>query len=119
MGHLIAVEGIECHAFHGCLPEESVIGGQYRVDVYVTADVSRSFRTDNLADTVDYGMINHIARTEMAVPSRLIEHVAFRILQKLKEQIPSPEKISVRVTKFNPPVRGGVERTAFMVSWPE
>ncbi len=119
MGHQISVEGIECYAFHGCLPEEKIIGGRYRVDVYVTADVSRSFQTDNLADTVDYGLINHIARTEMAIPSRLIEHAACRILQKLKELIPAPEKISVRVTKFNPPVQGGVERTAFTVSWPE
>lgn len=119
MGQQISVEGIECHAYHGCLPEEAIIGGKYRVDIDVTADVSRSFQTDDLADTVDYGLINRIARDEMAVPSRLIEHVAFRILNKLREQIQSAEKITVRVTKFNPPVQGGVERTTFTAGWPE
>ncbi len=119
MEHLISVEGIECHARHGCLPEESVIGGRYRVDVYVTADVSPSFQSDKLTDTVDYCMINDIVKQEMAIRSNLIEHVASRILEKLKEQVRDCKKISVRVTKFNPPVKGSVERTAFLISWPQ
>jgi dihydroneopterin aldolase len=113
---LISVEGIECYAYHGCLDEEAVIGGKYSVDVYVWADVSRSFATDHLYDTVDYSMITDIVLKEMAVRSKLIEHVCKRISDSLVEYIKEYEKIAVRVTKFNPPVSGNVEKTSFYLS---
>ena len=113
---LISVEGIECYAYHGCLEEEAVIGGRYQVDVYVEADVSKSFTTDDLNDTVDYSMITDIVLIEMAVRSKLIEHVCKRILNKLIKNIGKFEKISVRVTKFHPPVNGNVEKTSFYLS---
>jgi dihydroneopterin aldolase len=115
---VISVEGIECYAYHGCLPEEAVIGSRYLVDVYVHGDFSASFRSDKLEDTVDYGMINEVVVTQMAIPSKLIEHVANRIIQKLQEKIASYEKLEVRVTKFNPPVDGNLEKTTFFISIP-
>lgn len=113
---LISVEGIECYAFHGCLDEEAVIGGKYSVDVYVWADVSKSFETDHLHDTVDYSKITDIVLKEMGVRSKLIEHVCKRISDALAQYIKEYEKISVRVTKFNPPVNGNVEKTSFYLS---
>jgi dihydroneopterin aldolase len=116
MKSLITVEGIDCYAYHGCLDEEAVIGGKYAVDVYVEADVSKSFVTDDLHDTVDYGMITDVVRAEMAVRSKLIEHAAKRILDGLVKNIRVYEKISVRVVKFHPPVNGNVERTSIFIS---
>jgi len=113
---LISVEGIECYAYHGCLDEEAIIGGKYTVDVYVKADVSKSFVTDHLHDTVDYSMITGVVLKEMAVRSKLIEHVCKRILDALVQHIKEFEKISVRVTKFHPPVNGNVEKTSFFYS---
>ncbi|HKR04455.1 MAG TPA: dihydroneopterin aldolase [Bacteroidia bacterium] len=116
MESLISVEGIECYAYHGCLDEEGVIGGRYMVDVYVEADVSKCFATDDLHDTVDYSMIADIVLKEMAVRSKLVEHVCKRISDALAQYIKEYEKISVRVTKFNPPVNGKVEKTSFYLS---
>jgi len=116
MVQVISVEGIECHAYHGCLPEEAVIGGRYLVDVYVHGDFSAAWKSDELEDTVDYGMINEVVVKQMAVRSKLIEHVASRILQELKKNISRFDKIEVRVTKFNPPVDGNVEKTSFFIS---
>jgi 7,8-dihydroneopterin aldolase/epimerase/oxygenase len=113
---VISVEGIECYAYHGCLPEEAVIGGRYLVDIYVHGDFSAAFSSDKLEETVDYGMINDVVVKQMAIKSKLIEHVASRILQELKKNISRFEKIEVRVTKFNPPVDGNVEKTAFFIS---
>ncbi|MEP7168446.1 MAG: dihydroneopterin aldolase [Bacteroidota bacterium] len=113
---LISVEGIECYAYHGCLEEESIIGGKYSVDVYIMADVSKSFATDDLQDTIDYSMITEIVLKEMAERSKLIEHVCKRISDELVQYIKEYEKISVRVTKFNPPVKGNVEKTSFFLS---
>ena len=113
---LISVEGIECYAYHGCLDEEAIIGGRYLVDDYVEADVSKSFETDHLHDTVDYSMITDVVLKEMAVRSKLIEHVCKRISDALVKNIKAYEKISVRVTKFHPPVNGNVEKTSFFFS---
>jgi len=116
MSDQISVEGIECYAYHGCLPEESVIGCRYSVDVYVYSDVSKSFQTDDLDDTVDYVMIYDTVKTEMAIPSKLIEHVTARILVKLEKKIKKFERIDVRVTKYNPPVNGSIQKTSFFAS---
>jgi dihydroneopterin aldolase len=116
MPSLISVEGIECYSYHGCLPEEAIIGNRYLVDVYIYADVSKSLATDNLQDTVDYGLINNVVVKQMTMRSNLIEHVAGRILIDLREQIGTFEKIQVRVTKFNPPVNGNVHKTSFLIS---
>jgi len=116
MESLITVEGIECYAYHGCLDEEAIIGGKYLVDVYVWADVSKCFATDDLNDTVDYSLITDIVLKAMAVRSKLVEHVCKRILNSLVGYIKAHEKIAVRVTKFNPPVSGNVEKTSFYLS---
>ena len=116
MESLISVEGIECYAYHGCLDEEAIIGGKYSVDVYIKANVSRCFQTDDLNDTVDYGRVNEIVLKEMSMRSKLIEHVCKRISDALVQCIKEYEKISVRVTKFNPPVNGNVEKTSFFLS---
>ena len=88
----ISVEGIECYAYHGCMEEEGIIGGNYTVDVYIWADVSKSFKTDSLDDTIDYAMIHDLVRKEMAIRSKLIEHVANRILENISSQIKSFSK---------------------------
>ena len=116
MESLISVEGIECYAYHGCLDEEAIIGGRYSVDVYIWADVSKCFATDDLNDTVDYSMITDLILKEMAVRSKLVEHVCKRISDALVKYVKVFEKISVRVTKFNPPVRGNVEKISFILS---
>jgi dihydroneopterin aldolase len=116
MPDVISVEGIECHAHHGCLPEEAIIGGRFLVDVYVYCDVSKSFQTDHLEDTIDYVMIFETVKLEMAVPSKLIEHACARIADRLTKKIKLFDRIEVRVTKFNPPVNGGILKTSFLIS---
>ena len=118
MSQLISIEGIECYSYHGCQEEEAMIGGKYSVDIYVWKNVSSSFSSDELNDTVDYGMVHEVVRKEMAVRSKLIEHAANRILEKLSEKIKAFEKISVRVTKYNPPVNGNIKKESFLLSKP-
>ncbi|MFI5218765.1 MAG: dihydroneopterin aldolase [Bacteroidia bacterium] len=118
MEQVISIEGIECYAYHGCLEEEGIIGGNYTVDVYIWADVSKALKSDDLKDTVDYTMVHDAVRKEMAIRSKLIEHVANRILENISSQIKAFIKISVRVTKHNPPVNGQVNKTSFVLSLP-
>lgn len=105
----IKLKNIRCFAYHGCLVEESKIGSNYRVDLTIQTDLSQSAQTDKLQDTVDYVHLNHIVKSEMAVRSELLEHVAQRIIDRIFAEIASVSKIKVDVSKLNPPIGGDVE----------
>ncbi len=80
---IIKVENIRVFAHHGCLKEETKIGSDYRVDIEVKADLKTSAKTDKLSDTVDYVLLNKIAKEEMSKPSKLLETVEERILTRI------------------------------------
>ena len=48
MKNQINVEGIRLYAYHGCLPEETKIGGEYIVDVYMVYDFHEAAVKDDL-----------------------------------------------------------------------
>jgi dihydroneopterin aldolase len=115
MKHTVEVNGIKLYAYHGCLPEEGKIGGNYTVDVSVSTDFSNSFDTDNLNDTVDYVVINRIVMEEMKQRSKLIEHVGKRILNRFKNEINGINHARLKVIKHCPPINGDVEDVAIII----
>lgn len=112
---LIEINGIKVFAYHGCLDEEGRIGGQYRVDVAVQGDFAAAEEGDHLRDTVDYGKVSAIVREQMAVRSKLIEHVGRRILDALKAQWPGTYRWRVRLVKERPPIQGDVDNAAYVL----
>jgi len=104
----IKVNAIRVYAYHGCLDEEGVIGSDYNVDVEVSVNLDKASFSDDLSDTVDYVQINHIVREEMNIRSKLLEHVAKRILSRIFSEIKSVSIVSVSVSKINPPIGGDV-----------
>jgi dihydroneopterin aldolase len=103
----LAVRGIRCHGFHGCLEEEARIGTDYSIDVEFVADISRACTHDTLEDTIDYVTVHDLVKREMAIRSKLIEHVAMRILTAQVAAFPSASEIRVHVTKHRPPINNG------------
>jgi len=108
MGTII-LENIRVFAHHGCLPQETIIGSDYRVDLLVKGDLRKSSQSDELADTVDYVLLNKIVKEEMAVPSKLLEHVGQRILDRIFKESEMVKMARVTVSKINPPIGGDVE----------
>lgn len=113
---IIQVNNIKLYAFHGCLDEEAKIGSDYRVDVEVKADLKKSAKSDNLADTVDYVHLNHIVKEEMAIRSQLLEEVAQRILNRLFKEIRKIKSAKVAVAKINPPIGGNVAEVVIILT---
>jgi 7,8-dihydroneopterin aldolase/epimerase/oxygenase len=109
---IININGINIHAFHGCMKEEEVIGGHYVVDIKIETDFEEAATNDDLTKTVDYVKVNEIVRREMAIRSKLIETVGKRIIDSLMIEIPLIESATVIVTKSNPPVKGGIENVS-------
>ena len=107
---IIKVENIRIYAYHGCLLEEGKIGSDYRVYIKVKANLETSAKSDELADTVDYVHLNKIVKEEMAIRSKLLEHVADRILNRVLNEILTVQTADVSVSKMNPPIGGNVEK---------
>jgi len=106
---IIRLTNIRTFSYHGCLIEEGKIGSDYRVDLEIKADLRKSAETDELADTVDYVHLNNIVKEEMAIRSKLLEHVARRIIVRVFNELPMVSRILLEVSKINPPIGGDVE----------
>ena len=102
----IELEGMEFHAFHGCLPQEREEGNTFIVDFYAEACLDTAMQSDSLGNTVDYGEVYDVIAEQMKTPSNLLENLAARIVQAIEKRFDSLEFIRIRVSKKNPPVRG-------------
>jgi len=105
----IRLQNIRTFSFHGCLIEESKIGSDYLVNLEVKTDMRKSSVSDDLDDTVDYVLLNQIVVEEMAIRSKLLEHVGHRIIVRIFKEIAAVSRIVVQVSKINPPIGGDVE----------
>lgn len=102
----ILIEDLKIYAYHGVLPEETIIGTYYLVNVEVHADLWKAAKTDDLQDTLNYAEINALIHQEMKIPSKLMEHVAGRIMNAIKDSFPTISFIKIKITKTNPPMPG-------------
>ena len=76
----IALVGLAGHGRHGVLDTEREAGQLFRVDVVLGLDTRPAARSDDLADTVDYGALAHdVLGVVEGEPVDLIETLAQRI----------------------------------------
>lgn len=116
MGRII-LEGMEFFSYHGCFKEEQVIGAKFIVDLCVEADTSRAEESDHLHDTINYEALYLIVKTEMEQKSFLLEHVARRIIDKVRGYYSNILSVELRISKINPPVGGKMKEVAFVTHW--
>lgn len=108
---IVSLEGMEFYAFHGFYEEERENGNDFVVDVHVTTDFAIASEHDDLDGTVNYEVIYAITKEEMAIPTKLLERVAQRILERLFEAFHEISCIEISVAKKNPPVGGKVNQS--------
>lgn len=107
--YTIELSGMEFKAFHGCLEEERRNGNIFTVDFSGEADLSKAAESDDLSDTINYGIIHGLIAQEMAKPSNLLENIAGRIVKAIHERFPEFSEFKITVSKKNPPVPGVCE----------
>ncbi len=112
---VIALEGMKFYAYHGFYQEERLIGGYFLVDVYIETNIqAAALENDDLLGTINYETVFAICKRLMAVPVKLLEKVAYSILQEITDLANSSNhirQVKVRVSKLNPPLAGQVART--------
>ena len=114
MGKVI-LKDIRVYAFHGCMEEEELIGSDYIVNLEVETDMHQPANSDLLEDAVDYVLLNAIVKEEMLIRSKLLEHVAQRIIDRILIEFPMVKSVEVKVAKQNPPIGGDVKEVCVYI----
>jgi 7,8-dihydroneopterin aldolase/epimerase/oxygenase len=108
----ITLKNMEFHAYHGCMEHEQQVGNTFLVTVSIETDTEKAEKSDHLEDTLNYKSVYDVIKTEMEQPSKLIEHVAYRIRETVMHKFPEIKKINVKLSKLNPPLGGKSEKVS-------
>lgn len=99
----IILKGVRLFAYHGVLEQERKIGAYFTIDIKIETDFQEAMETDNLDGTISYADVYDIVKQEMAIPSKLLEHVGGRIIKALRSHY-NINKVYLRLMKENPPM---------------
>ena len=114
---LIQIENMEFYAFHGHYREEQIVGNKFLVDLTIDTDMSEPASSDNLKDAVNYQMAYRLVKEEMEKKSKLLENIAKRILDAIYVNFGDVRKVTVKISKMNPPMGGGrIEKVSITLS---
>lgn len=101
----IILTGISVFGRHGCMPEEREHGQIFKVDVELNLDLSKSGKSDDVSQTVDYAQVLFIVENIVAgTPRTLIETVAEEIAATLLRKFALIENLRVVVHKPDAPL---------------
>lgn len=112
----IELTNMRFYAYHGVLPQEREIGNMFVVDMTLEADITAACKSDEVEDTINYAEVFELVKKEMQQPSKLLEHVAGRIMEGVKAEFPQVSSLRVSVAKMNPPVGGEMEKAAIVLT---
>jgi dihydroneopterin aldolase len=97
------------------MEQEARIGGHYTVDVAIDTDFSKAAASDELIDTVDYCVIQKIVSEEMAIRSKLIDHVGQRIVSRIQHELHGILALRVEIHKLSPPIDGDTKEVSIVI----
>lgn len=103
----ISIENMEFYAFHGHYHEEQIVGSKFLVNLCIEADLKTASESDALKDTINYQAVYKVVKEEMQKKSKLLESIAKRIIDSLYTNFEGIQKVTVKVSKINPPIGGG------------
>ena len=97
----IHIDTLRLFAHHGVSEQERRTGNHFTVSAELRYDATEACRSDEICSAVNYGEVIDTIRSEMRIPSQLLEHVAARICSAVR--FPAIKSGSVTVTKVCPP----------------
>jgi len=112
----IELLGLEFFAYHGVYDEEQKAGNNFIVNLSVAGNFDAAVENDDLKGTIDYEKLYALISDEMKIRSRLLEHVAGRIINRVIKVLPEVKEIEVGIEKLNPPINGKCRATKVSIS---
>ncbi|WP_185864822.1 dihydroneopterin aldolase [Blattabacterium cuenoti] len=113
MGKII-LDDIKIFGYHGCLSEEKIIGSNFSIKLEIDLDFTNACIYDDLSETIDYTYLYKIVKEEMEIESKLIEHLAKRIITRI-QKIEKIKKAKIKICKENPPLEGRVKQVCVIL----
>ena len=113
---LIQIENMEFYSFHGHFKEERIVGNKFLVDLTIETDMKIPAESDNLKDAINYQRVYEIVKQQMELKSHLLEHIAGRILDAIYAEMKGINKVTVKVSKLNPPMGGKIGSVSIILS---
>jgi dihydroneopterin aldolase len=116
MPDVIEIRGLRVLGIIGVNPEERDRAQPFELDVDLEADLSIAGKSDDLADTVDYGLAvgvaERVVRTERHL---LLERVAQRVADELLA-LDRVDSVTVTIRKVRPPLPQDVTTSAVTIT---
>ena len=105
MSDRITLSGLRVFGRHGVFDHERADGQEFLVDVTAWMELDAAAASDDLADTLDYGVLAHrVADLVGGEPCRLIEAVAGRVAEDVLAFDPRLYAVEVTVHKPSAPI---------------
>jgi dihydroneopterin aldolase len=100
---VLEINDIRAYGYTGALPEETVLGQWFRVDLTLWMDLETAGQSDHLPHTHDYraaiAAVHHLVRDR---PFKLIEALTSAIVRAVLETDDRLQQVQVRLTKTPP-----------------
>ena len=117
MADLIRISGIKGFGYHGVFESERANGQDFYVDVELEVDLTRASVSDDVNDTINYAEVTDLVVEEITTnPVSLIEKLAGRIAERIKETYAQAALVTVTVHKPQAPVSADVKDILVTIS---
>jgi len=104
----LALQRIEFDGRHGATAVERRSTRKFEVDVELDVDAAVAEQSDLLADTVDYSRVAEvIVGIGTGEPHHLLESLARRMLDAVRERFQRIHRMQIELRKLNPPTCPG------------
>jgi dihydroneopterin aldolase/2-amino-4-hydroxy-6-hydroxymethyldihydropteridine diphosphokinase len=111
----IAIRGLVVTTVVGVLPHERAAAQPVRIDLDLFVDLRDAGRTDELADTANYGDVaERVAAVVREAKDLLLERLADRVAEMVVA-IDRVEAVDVTITKLRPPIPEQLDSTAVRI----
>ncbi|MCU1495663.1 MAG: dihydroneopterin aldolase [Acidimicrobiaceae bacterium] len=117
MSDAIELLGLRVLGVHGALASEQEQPQPFELDLIVEADVTRAGRSDDLADTVDYGRL--VERASLVVSAehhQLLESLARAVAETVLETDERVLGVTVALRKLRPPLPADIASVGVRVT---
>ena len=113
----IVLQGLTFFARHGVLPAEEALGQKFTVDVTLYRCLEAAGRSDDVAETVDYGAVYAQVKGVVQGQKRynLLESIAHDIAKGILGSFGDVDAVKVRVKKPHVALMGDLEYSAVQI----
>ena len=117
MGKL-TIKNLKFRCRHGLHDFERVVGNDFEVDAFFWVDLDQAGESDDISHALDYSLAcSAIEEIMNGEPLLLIETLLSRIGDRLMDDFPEVEKLSVSIRKIRPPMETTCEYVEVSDTW--